>query len=1192
MENETKRTTSTKIKGLNGSLSSSGSSLSFIVTKYLQIAKEKQKDHVGANGDRSETAPTTTTGDDPNTKYIVGQTVAKGGMGTILGAKDLNINRNVAMKMLLEKKQKKEDNVIRFIEEAQITGQLEHPGIVPVYELGVNEEGVVYYTMKYMKGVTLKQIIRDLRNNNKQTIAKFPLSNLLNILQKVCDAAAFAHSKGVIHRDLKPENIMVGDFGEVSIMDWGLAKIMGASDIKGVSTIRTELITSDISIKRGDKNALTPKSSLADVANLSASVNNDSLILDEDGESLRTLDGQILGTPNYMAPEQAVGQNDQIGVHTDIYTLGGILYNILTLTVPITGKSFTEMMVNIVRGRIDPPSSFNRLPRKLKNDNKPSGNRARVSSFPHCPGGKIPDSLSAVAMKALAVKPEDRYHDVKALQEDIAAYQQGFATRAEEAGFLKHLILLIKRHQAAFAILCVSLLGLIGTVSFFFLQLRDAYNDLRKEKITIVENNERLDRQSKKLAKQSRELGKTNFQLKKNSEELQNKTIELRAINLQLEKKSEELQKKTTELQLSLDQLIREKERTQREREAKERERKAKEKEQQLRLMEQLAKEEEKQKREEVSKLSAPEFVKTSQELSASLQWQEAMETVNTALELDDSLSEGWYLKGRLHFGNLQFENALSAFSKSNLHDQFSLRVIAEEYKYIMARHHGQLNANELQKLSRILRERKDEVLAERIYKLALEKEKEILARLNRIKESLHALNPGLNDINYQYTINGDIIEVDLSNNKELKNIDPLAGLPIVNLNISFTQIYDLKALGGMPIRILHVPNGSLSNISILAEMPLEELHLHGKPKQDFTFIEFFKSARLHLHLYGFVDQEDYGLEFLKLVPTSKLHLYLHGPLFNDLNIFLSTPLTHLNLIDSVVTDISPLRYQKLNYLDISNTRVKNIRSLRNMPLQHLSLEKTLVRDIDDLDGKPLKYLSLKETGIKDIDVLKEMPIAHLDISQSKITDFSILRQLPLKSLYLEGLPLIDLQFLEGMQLTALSVKGTYISDIRTLKGMPLTYLDISGTKVTNLLDLEKMQLTYLAINDTSISDITMVKGMPLRHLDISKSAVTDITPLTGMHLNFLSLAQTQVNDITPLHGMPIKELSLAECKNIQSLEALSESKHLQKLIIPNHVKEIRFLRNLPSLEYIGSSGDLQSLKQTADEFWRNYGGK
>ncbi len=145
-------------------------------------------------------------------------------MGAILDAKDGAIRRRVAMKVIL--RDDSLESAIRFVEEAQITGQLEHPNIVPVHELALNEKGQPYYTMKFVRGITLKKVLELLRAGVASTVEKYPLGNLLTIFQKVCDAVAFAHSNKVIHRDLKPENIMIGDFGEVLLMDWGLAKFL------------------------------------------------------------------------------------------------------------------------------------------------------------------------------------------------------------------------------------------------------------------------------------------------------------------------------------------------------------------------------------------------------------------------------------------------------------------------------------------------------------------------------------------------------------------------------------------------------------------------------------------------------------------------------------------------------------------------------------------------------------------------------------------------------------------------------------------------------------------------------------------------------------------------------------------------------------------------------------------------------
>ncbi|MHC5039944.1 MAG: serine/threonine-protein kinase, partial [Planctomycetota bacterium] len=162
-------------------------------------------------------------------RYGVLGEIARGGMGAIVKLVDNDIRRPVAMKVILGEGVK--ERVERFVEEAQVTGQLEHPNIVPVHELGLDPDGKVYFTMKLVKGESLDAIIDALADKDPEVVRNYPLSHLLQIFLKVCDAIAFAHSKGVIHRDLKPENVMVGRFGEVLVMDWGLA--LGARQGEG-----------------------------------------------------------------------------------------------------------------------------------------------------------------------------------------------------------------------------------------------------------------------------------------------------------------------------------------------------------------------------------------------------------------------------------------------------------------------------------------------------------------------------------------------------------------------------------------------------------------------------------------------------------------------------------------------------------------------------------------------------------------------------------------------------------------------------------------------------------------------------------------------------------------------------------------------------------------------------------------------
>jgi serine/threonine protein kinase len=211
------------------------------------------------------------------------------------------------------------------VEEAQITSQLEHPDIVPVHELGFDCSNNIFYTMKLMRGLTLTEILLGLRHGDQKIIERFPLSRLLTIFQKSCDAMAFAHSRGVVHRDIKPDNIMVGDYGEVVLMDWGLARIVPHPEVEGAQSDAQ-------SGNRGRTIGMGIDQFVESIRN------------DEVGTSLKTMTGRIMGTPGFMAPEQIRLQDEAPDIRSDIYSLGATLYSILTLCPPITGKDVREIL--------------------------------------------------------------------------------------------------------------------------------------------------------------------------------------------------------------------------------------------------------------------------------------------------------------------------------------------------------------------------------------------------------------------------------------------------------------------------------------------------------------------------------------------------------------------------------------------------------------------------------------------------------------------------------------------------------------------------------------------------------------------------------------------------------------------------------------------------------------------------------
>src|SRR3954470_5790952 len=305
-------------------------------------------------------------------KYETVGKLGQGGGGQVLKVLDRDLRREVAMKMLLPQHREggggiPEDVLLRFIKEAQATGQLEHPNIVPVHDLGVDGNGHIYFTLKYAQGDSLKDVIRgrrdDLMNDERRRFRDlFSPLQMVEVLIGICQGVAYAHSKGIIHRDLKPENVMMGRFGEVLVMDWGLAKALG-------------------------KNAL-PTEQPESVADLTM----------PDGDASQTMEGSIAGTPAYMSPEQAAGKISELNERTDIYSLGSMLYEILSGHPPYKGTSALDVVRQVLAAR--PPSlssgtyGFRPIPRELK----------------------------AICEKAMQRESGMRYASVQAMRDDLQNY--------------------------------------------------------------------------------------------------------------------------------------------------------------------------------------------------------------------------------------------------------------------------------------------------------------------------------------------------------------------------------------------------------------------------------------------------------------------------------------------------------------------------------------------------------------------------------------------------------------------------------------------------------------------------------------------------------------------------------------------------------------------------------------------------
>ena len=312
--------------------------------------------------------------------------LARGAQGVVLHVWDQDLRRNLAMKLVggdgpsggpgssIDARA-----LDRFLEEAQVTGQLDHPGIVPVHELGLDAQRRLYFTMKLVKGQDFDKVIELVRNGQEG----WTLARALNVLSRVCEAMAYAHSKNVIHRDLKPANIMVGRFGEVYVMDWGLAKVLDAPPRGGSDKGANESVSAILTDRR--KGRHDPMAA--------------------------TAEGVVMGTPGYMSPEQASGKLAALGPASDVYSLGAILYHLLAGHMPyVPPGSRRNALAVLAQVREGPPPPI-----------------AQVAP-------RAPKELAAICAKAMAREPYERYLDTQRMADDLSAYLEGRVEGQRRAG--------------------------------------------------------------------------------------------------------------------------------------------------------------------------------------------------------------------------------------------------------------------------------------------------------------------------------------------------------------------------------------------------------------------------------------------------------------------------------------------------------------------------------------------------------------------------------------------------------------------------------------------------------------------------------------------------------------------------------------------------------------------------------------
>lgn len=371
-------------------------------------------------------------------RFSVIRSHARGGLGQVSLASDAELRREVALKEILPDRADDPDSRARFLLEAEVTGRLEHPGVVPVYSLGTDARGRPFYAMRFIRGESLKEAIERFHDASLQPVPDaasraLALRGLLTRFVGVCEAVEYAHSRGVIHRDIKPANILLGPYGETLLVDWGLAKVTGWEDLDGPFRV-----------------------------GMPAGV---------EGDSNRTVPGSAVGTPSYMSPEQAAGRLDEIGPASDVYGLGASLYALLTGRAPVRG-AVSEVIASVRDGRFPSPRAVN---------------------------PQVPKALEAVVLKAMALQSGDRYPSARALGEDINRWLADEAVSAWREPWPTRLMRWLSRHRAGVtAAGAAGLVALAGLAVVLFVQARSnrrlasvnaalrTANDRSRERFTLA----------------------------------------------------------------------------------------------------------------------------------------------------------------------------------------------------------------------------------------------------------------------------------------------------------------------------------------------------------------------------------------------------------------------------------------------------------------------------------------------------------------------------------------------------------------------------------------------------------------------------------------------------------------------------------------------------------------------------------
>jgi serine/threonine protein kinase len=965
-------------------------------------------------------------------RYLVDQELARGGMGAVMRAVDCDIRREVAVKYLLN--QDNPHSKTRFVEEAQITGQLEHPNIVPIHELGMDGNGRLFFTMKMVKGRSLSQVLDELRQSPQSADKDWPLGRLLNIFVSACNALAYAHSRGVVHRDLKPANLMIGDFGEVYVMDWGLAKVLQdpiaapvaapvavpvvAQNAKSdeFAQFMEQQAAAGRAIPAAPAQPAPPPMAIPVLASDSGPLSCARVSTSREDTDL-TQEGAVMGTPVYMPPEQALGKIQEIDQRSDVYSLGAILYEMLTLQPPIDKEGgYTSVLMRVTQGQIQPPEE--RSPERLR-------------------AGKIPRELSAIALKALAKEPKDRYQTVEGLRQDIERFQEGRSVSAKEDSKRELIWKFIKRNKGFSAATAGALLVLLVVVWLFTAANYRARLRAEEANAAMVQEQNAKREQGKKSAP----LFLASAQRSENAKDFD---YALAQVEVALEYDPELAPARLLKSQLLIGRKEPAKARAELGRYLK-----YKPKDEDARFLWKLCKE---------GQVDDPGTLTLVVDILAQ---QKAFGVAEYLLRSRQDIVEARQQLAALYRQRIDatwpgLGNRLSTDGDG----------------------HCILNFADLPAASKKPLTDLSPLAGMRLNSLSLSN-CDMPVDLSPLKGMpLSSLTLSSCRVRDWEQLRGlPLTSLYLSHCSDLANLEPLRGMPLTSLQLPMTcrKIEDLSPLQGMKLTLLDLNNAAqLRDVAPLRGMPLTRLDLVHTVVADLTPLEGMKLE--HLNMPNVVPK---GMDKLQQMQSLKSLSWYGVADVSDLSALKGLSLTTLSIANfERLSDLSALRGMPLVTLQIHSCgRLTNLKPLEGMSLTTLNLNGcaavrdlahlpkltalglngcTAVRDLAPLKGTKLNTLDLSSCDqIRDLTPLRDMPLISFDLPGcSEISDLTPLQGMPLNRLYLPRCPKVkDLAPLRGMKLTILGIDDCGVTDLTPLHDMELVTLSFSPKTVTRGLD-------------------------------------------------------------------------------------------------------------------------------------------